>query len=129
MPKQTKLALIVARPDHLWDGVKSLIRTLPEIEIIAEINHPSVFMKMGNEMRPYLILLDASLFGKNLRKAISKINREWTHTQCIVFVEDSQHHQAAYDAGADLVLPQGFPATNLVAAIEELLLPQLEDEQ
>jgi hypothetical protein len=36
-------------------------------------------------------------------------------------VEDIQYRQVAYDAGADLVMPIGFPAAKLVAAIEELL--------
>lgn len=129
MPKQTKLALIVAKPGNLWDGVQSLLRTLPEIEIIAEIRCPSVLFKMGSEMQPDLILLDASLFDENICKAITKISGEWSHTQCVVLVEDSQHHQAVYDAGADLVVPQGFPASKLVAAIEELLSPPLGDEE
>lgn len=129
MPKHTKLAIIVAKPGHLREGVQSLLRTLPEIEIIAEIKCPSVFLKMGSEMQPDLILLDASLFGEDIRKAITKINEEWTHTQCVVLVEDSQHHQAVNDAGADLVVPQGFPATKLVSAIEGLLSAHLEDEE
>ena len=129
MPKQSKLALIVAKPGHLRDGVQSLLRTLPEIEIIAEIKFPSVLLKMGSEMQPDLILLDASLFGENILKAITKINEEWSNTKCVVLVEDNQNHQALYDAGADLVVPQGFPATRLVAAIEELLSAQLEDEE
>ena len=128
MPKQAKLALIVATPGHLWDGVQSLLRTLPEIEIIAEIKSPSVLLRMGNEIKPDLILLDANLYGENIMKAITKINEEWSYAPCVVLVEDSQHHQALYDAGADLVIPQGFPATKLVAAIEELLSTQLGDE-
>ena len=129
MPKQIKLALIVAKPGHLRDGVQSLLRTLPEIEIIAEIKFPSVLLKMGSQMQPDLILLDASLFGENIGKAITKINEEWSNTQCVVLVEDGQYHQALYDAGADLVVPQGFPAAKLVTAIEKLLSAQLEDEE
>ncbi len=106
-----------------------MLRTLPEIEIIAEIKSPSVLLKMGSEMQPDLILLDASLLGENIWKAITKISGEWAHTQCVVLVEDSQHHQAVYDAGADLVVPQGFPAAKLVAAIEALLSPRLGDDE
>jgi DNA-binding NarL/FixJ family response regulator len=84
---------------------------------------------MGSEIQPDLILLDASLFGENVCKAITKISGEWSHTHCVVLVEDSQHHQAVYDAGADLVVPQGFPASKLVTAIEELLSAHLEDEE
>ena len=129
MPKQTKLALIVATPGHLWDGVQSLLRTLPEIGIIAEIKYPSVLLELSSEMQPDLILLDASLFGEDIWKSITKINEEWSNARCVVLVEDCQHHQALYDAGADLVVAQGFPATKLVAAIEELLSAHSEGEQ
>jgi len=129
MPKQTKLALIVAKPGHLRDGVQSLLRTLPEIEIIAEVKCPSVLSKMGSEMKPDIILLDASLFGENIWKVITKIKGEWSRTQCVVLVKDSQRQQAVYDTGADLVVPQGFPATKLVAAIKELLSAHLEDDE
>ena len=129
MPKQSKLALIIAKPGHLRDGVQSLLRTLPEIDIIAEIKFPSVLLKMGIEMQPDLILLDASSFGANIGKAITKVHEEWSNTKCVVLVEDSQHDRALYDAGADLVVQQGFPATKLVAAIEELLSAHSEDEE
>ena len=36
MPKQITLALVIAKPDHLWNGLQSLLRTVPQIEIIAE---------------------------------------------------------------------------------------------
>jgi len=121
MPKQTKLALIIAKPGHLWNGVQSLLRTVPQIEIIAEIKDPAVLLKMGAEMQPDLVLLEASLFDEEICSAITKIKDEWPQTQCIVLVEDIQYRQVAYDAGADLVLPIGFPAAKLVAAIEELL--------
>ena len=129
MPKQTKLAIIVAKPGHLWDGVQSLLRTLPEIEIIAEIKCPSVLLKMGSAMQPDLILLDAIWFGENILKAITKINEEWSNTKCVVLVEDNRNHQPLYDAGADLVVQQGFRATKLVAAFEELLSAQVEDKE
>ncbi len=129
MPKQIKLALIVAKPDHMRDGVQSLLRTLPQIEIIAEIKSPSVLLSMGSEIKPDLILLDANLYGDNILKAIAKIKEEWSSAPCVVLVKDSRHHQALYDAGVDLVVPQGLPATKLVAAIEELLSANSEDEE
>lgn len=121
MPDKTKLALIVAKPDHLWIGVQSLLRTLPEIEIIAEIKDPEVLMKMNRGLQPDLILLDASLFDEDISSVLAKIKGEWSQTRCLVVVEDSHDKQAMYAAGADLVVSHGFPATKFVVAIEELL--------
>jgi len=104
------------------------LRTVSQIKIIAEIKDPSVFLKMGAEIHPDLVLLDASTFGEELLTAINKIKEEWSQTQCIVLVEDSQCRQLAYDAGADLVLSQDFPAAKLVALIEDLLIQNTQDE-
>ena len=65
MPKQITLALVVARPGHLWNGLHSLLRTVPQIEIIAETQDPSVLLSMGAEIQPELVLLDASLFEED----------------------------------------------------------------
>ena len=127
MPKQITLALVVAKPNHLWNGLRALLRTVPQIEIIAEIRDPAILLKIGAEMQPDLVLLDASLFDEEILTAITKIRGEWSKTKCVVLMEDSQHRQAAYGAGADYVLIKGFPAAGLVAIIEELL-PQGEND-
>ena len=121
MPKQITLALVVARPGHLWNGLHSLLRTVPQIEIIAETQDPSVLLSMGAEIQPELVLLDASLFDEDTWPGISKIKDEWPHTQCVALVEDDQQRQSAQDAGADFVLSKGFPAARLVTLIEDLL--------
>ncbi len=128
MPKQAKLALVIAKPSHLWSGMQSLLRTLP-IEIIAEIKEPTILLKLSNEMQPDLIMLDASFFNERLCGTITRVKNKWPQTQCVVLVEGNQHLQEAYGAGADLVVQQGFPASKLVAAIEELLSQLDNDNQ
>jgi DNA-binding NarL/FixJ family response regulator len=120
MPKIT-LALVVAKPGHLWTGLQSLLRTVPQIEIIAEAQDPSVLLKIGTEMHPELVLLDASLFDEDAWTAVTKIKGEWPHMHCVVLVDDDLQRKSAQVAGADLVLTKGFPAAKLVALIEDLL--------
>ena len=128
MPKQITLALVIAKPGHLWDGLQSLLRTVPQIEIIAEAQDPSVLLKMGTEMHPELILLDASIFDETAWTAITKIKGEWPQTKFVVLTENDPQRQSAQDAGADLLLPKGFPAAKLVALIEDLLIQNTQDE-
>jgi DNA-binding NarL/FixJ family response regulator len=128
MPKIT-LALVVAKPGHLWNGLQSLLRTLPQIEIIAETQKPTVLLKIGTEMHPELVLLDASLFDEDAWTAVTKIKAEWPHIHFVVLVDDDLQRQIAQVAGADLVLPKGFPAAKLVALIEDLLSQREKDSQ
>lgn len=121
MSKQVKSVLVVAKPGHFWNGLQSLLRTVPQIEIIAETRDPSVLTRLDTEMRPELYLLDASLFDGGAWTALAKINRESAHTQCVVLVDDDKQQKSAQNAGADLVLSKGYPAAKLVSLIEELL--------
>jgi DNA-binding NarL/FixJ family response regulator len=121
MPKQVTLALIVARPGPLRNGLQALMTTMPQIEILAETTDPSALRRMGAGMQPDVVLLDASLPEDQVWAALGRIKAEWSQTRSIVLVEDSQQQQKAQAAGADVVLIQGTPAGQLIAAIEGLL--------
>jgi DNA-binding NarL/FixJ family response regulator len=121
MSKQIRLALVVAKPGHLWNGLHSLLRTVPQIEIIAEAKDASVLLNMDADLQPDLLLLDANLFDEDTWPGITRIKDEWPDTQCVALVEDDQQRCKSKEAGADLVLNKGYPAAKLVALIEDLL--------
>ena len=127
MPKQFTIALIVARPGPLLNSLQALMTTIPQIEMLAETNDPSVLLRMEAAMQPDLVLLDASFPGDEIWPALRQIKAEWSQTWSIVLVEDTRQQQQAEAAGADLVLLKGFRAAKLVAAIEGLL-SQGDDE-
>jgi DNA-binding NarL/FixJ family response regulator len=115
------LALVVTQPGHLWNGLQSLLRTVSQIEIIAETQDPAVLMKIGTEMQPELVLLDADLFDEDAWTAIRKMKEDLSQTKCVAMVDDDQQRKCAQEAGVDLVLPKGFPAHELIALIENLI--------
>jgi DNA-binding NarL/FixJ family response regulator len=121
MPRQVTLAIIVGRPGPLRNSLQTLMTTMPQIEILAETSDPSALLRMGAEIRPNVVLLDASLPEKQVWAALQQIKEEWCQTRSIVLVENSQQQQNAQAAGADLVLPKGYPAARLIDAIERLL--------
>ena len=121
MPKQVTLALIVARPGPLRNGLQALMTTMPQIEVLAETSHPAALLRMGAEIRPHVVLLEASLPEEQVWAAVRQIKSEWSQTRSIVLVEDSQQQKAVQAAGADVALLKGYPAAKLIAAIEGLL--------
>ena len=121
MPKQVTLALIVARPGPLRNSLQALMTTMPQIEILAETADPSALLRMGVEIQPDVVLMDANLPEEQAWAALRQIKEEWSQTQSIVLVEDSQQQQKAQAAGADVVLIKGYPAARLIATIEGLL--------
>jgi len=122
------LALIIAKPGHLRNGLQSLLRTIPQIEILAESHDPSILLKMNDGLLPELILVDAGLIDEANWSAITKIKAERPSTKVIVLTENEQQGQVAKEAGADFYLLKGFPATELAHLIENLLIHNLPDE-
>ena len=126
--RKVKLALVITKPGHLRNGLQSLLRTIPQIEIIAEAQDTSVLLKMSEEVHPELIFIDASIIDETNWTAITKQKAEWPQTKILVFTENDQQGQGAKEAGADFVLPKGFPAAELVNLIENLLIDDGRDE-
>ena len=122
------LALVITKPGHLRNGLQSILRTVPQIEIIAESHDPSVLLRMSDEIHPELILLDAEVIVETEWTAIAKLKKEWPHTTILVLTENAQQEQSAKESGADFTLPKGFPAAELANLIENSLIQNLRDE-
>jgi DNA-binding NarL/FixJ family response regulator len=126
MSKQVTLALIVAKPGPLRNSLQALMTTMPQIEILAETSDPTALLRMGAEIQPHVVLMDADLPEAQVCAALRQIKAEWSQTRSIVLVEDSQQQQLAQAAGADVALLKGHPAAKLVATIEALLSQEEE---
>jgi len=122
------LALVISKPGHLRNGLQSLLRTVPQIKIIAESQEPSNLLDICNEIHPDLIIIDASIFEESNWTAIIKIKSEWPQTKIVVLTENNLQKQRAKKAGADFFLPEGFPAVELVNLIENSLIHDTPEE-
>ena len=122
------LALIIAKPGHLRNGLQSLLRSIPQIEILAESNDPSILSKMEKGIHPDLILVDAYMFDESNWAALKMIKKDWPSIHVLMLTENDEQGQAAKDAGADFYLLKGFHASELANLIETLLKQQSGDE-
>ena len=126
--KTTKptLALIVTGLGSLQNGLVAIMTTMPQIQVILVAEEASRALRMIADHRPALVLLDVVLPGDEEGTVLKEFRTRWPSTRCIVLTDDVQQQQGAEAAGADAVLIKGFPAANLIAAIEGLL--SQEDE-
>ena len=120
--KKITLALIIAQPGHLRNGLQSLLRSIPKIEVIAESHDPSILMKMSDDIHPDVIIIDACVIEEMNWNAIETIKADWPNTRILVLTDVDQQGKRAIEAGADFSLPKGFPAAELVKLIEKALL-------
>lgn len=126
MKQNSVSALIVARPSRMRDGLKALLRTMPQINAIEQTGDIPTAIKMIMEHPPALILLDSNLTNGNVASVLRQTKAERLSTQCIVLVDNKQEVDMATMAGADWVLLAGFPAVDFFAAVESLLAQQEE---
>jgi DNA-binding NarL/FixJ family response regulator len=122
------IAMIIAKPGHLRTALQSLLRTVPQIEILAESDDPSILVKMNEDIHPELILVDGGLIEENDWSALTNIKANRPATKVLVLTDNDQQGLSAREAGADFYLLKGFPATELVHLIETSLIQDSRDE-
>ena len=115
--KKPVLALIIAAPSPLQDGLLALITTSDQISAVFMAEEVSVALRMVKDHRPNLVLLDSYLPGSET--VLERIKSQWPQTRCIVLVGSVEQEQAVKEA--DAVLIEGFSPSHLLATIEDLL--------
>ena len=115
--KKPVLALIIAAPSPLQDGLLALITTSDQISAVFMAEEVSVALRMVKDHRPNLVLLDSYLPGS--QTVLERIKSQWPQTRCIVLVGSVEQEQAVKEA--DAVLIEGFSPSHLLATIEDLL--------
>jgi DNA-binding NarL/FixJ family response regulator len=126
--KSHVLVLIVARPGPLRDGLRALLTTVPQIELVGQVDNAPSALKMVAERRPAVVLLNPDLPGDEVWTVLKGIKAEGSQTRCIVLADNIQQQQVAKAAGADYALLKGFAATRLLRTIESLLSSAEEGE-
>ena len=117
-------ALIVARPGRLRNSLSALLTALPYVGQVRVVDSGSSALAMVAELRPSLILLDASLAGDQVLTLESRLKAVEPHARCIVITDDPDRPRVAKPGGADVILLKGFTTSQLYLAIEGLLSGQ-----
>ena len=115
--KKPILALIIAAPSPLQDGLLALMTTFSQINAVFVAEDASLALRMVKDHRPNLILLDIHLPGSIT--VLEQIKNEWPQTRCIVLVDNVEQEREVKEA--DAVLLEGFSPSLLLTTIENLL--------
>ena len=118
MKKKPILALIIAAPSPLQDGLLALMTTSSQISAVFVAEDASLALRMVKDHRPNLILLDIHT-SRGTDGIGSSIKSQWPQTRCIVLVGGVEQEREVKEA--DAVLIEGFSPSLLLATIEDLL--------
>jgi len=136
MNTQTVRVLIVDDHPVFRQGVRQVLQTCSDIDIIGEASCVDSAMSAVRNHHPDVILQDISLPGLNGIDMTRKINRDYPKIRVVVF---SMHNREGYilqalDAGAMGYVLKGADAQNIIDAIrtvargEFYLCPQIQGD-
>ncbi len=119
MTNKSVLALIIAGPGALQNGLLALITTVPQISAALVAEDASSALRMVENHQPALIILDMSI--PKVGDVVRQIKTQYPNIHLIVLAEDTAQEKEGEACGVDSVLLKGFSAQKMIALIEGLL--------
>lgn len=113
-------ALIVDDRPRSRYGLRALLETYPEIDIIGEASDGREAVCMVEQLHPHVVLMDARMPGMDGLQATSCIKSRWPETNVIVLSLYDTYRTQALAAGAAAFLIKGGPSDELLAMIRTL---------
>jgi DNA-binding NarL/FixJ family response regulator len=112
---------ILLAEDHaiLREGIRSLLESVPDIEIVGEAEDGREAVAQARQLQPDIIVIDLSMPYLNGTEAIRQIKQRDPQIRVIVMTvhRSDEHVRAALDAGADAYLLKDESRRDLLAAI------------
>jgi DNA-binding NarL/FixJ family response regulator len=98
-------------------GLKALLATCPEVEVIGEAADGREAVQMAEMHQPDVILMDARMPTMDGLEATRLIKDRWPEIKVIVLTMSSSNQADAQNAYADVFLVKGCPTEMLIKAI------------
>ena len=123
-PNQTIKVLIVDDQKMIREGLKALIKTEPDLEVVGTASNGEDSIKLVETLQPDIILMDMEMPGMDGVTATRQICDKFPHIKILVLSTfDTQEYVArSLSSGAMGYLLKGTPAKELTNAIRSVHL-------
>lgn len=115
------LALIVASPGPLREGLRAALAAIPRLDEVCEVDNAAAAIRLFGARTPALLLVSTGLEGNNTPESCRSIKACWPGSPCLVLVDTVELEPVAKAAGADLVLVKGVRPDQFLGRIESIL--------
>jgi DNA-binding NarL/FixJ family response regulator len=115
-----KLKVLIAGDQAIMRaGLRLLINSQPDMEVVADVSDATAAEQKVADATPNVVILDLSIPGSNVCKAIEAIRRIDPQTRVVVLSmhDDPVHAVAAISAGASGLVLKRSTDTDLLSAI------------
>jgi DNA-binding NarL/FixJ family response regulator len=99
------------------DGLRSLLDTVPEVEVVGEATDGQAAVRLVETHQPDVILVDIQMPAVDGLEATELIKERWPQVKVVVLTMYSSYRADALAAGADAFLLKGCSDQDLLAAI------------
>ena len=115
--EQPVRVLIVDDLSRSRDGLRTLLETWPEVEVVGEAVDGLEAILMMEKGQPDVVLTDAKMPVLDGLEATRLIKYRWPEVRVIMFTMYANHRINALNAGADAFLVKGCLADTLLETI------------
>ena len=115
--------LIVEDHTLLRQGLRAMISSDPEIEVVGEADNGRDAIKLAGKLLPKLVLMDLSMPGTNGTEAIVEIKKRYPGIRVLVLTvhKAEEYIREALQAGADGYVLKTATHDELILAIRSIL--------
>ena len=115
------MVLLAAARGPLQDGLQAVLGAIPKVTRAEHTGDAASALVRIAESRPSLVVLDDTLRGDMTLMLLRLIKSVSPGTRCLVLTDDVRRLSVASADGADAVMLQGTPPTELFETIARLL--------
>ena len=123
MSANASSVLIVASPGELREGLQALLATLAQVGQILVANDGAGALFAIERSCPDLLVVDGNIPASNVQRLLERIREECRYIRCLVLVDGQAEVSEAESNGADRVVLKGYPASQLLQLVSELIQP------
>lgn len=114
------LALVVAKPGPVSDGLVALLDAAPQVRKVAHVRTADDAWDFVNEICPDITLVHAATLSQELVTFMADFKAVYG-SPLLAIVPGEEERQMALAQGADIVVIEGLPASKLSAHLADLL--------
>lgn len=118
-----KIRVLLADDHTLFrQGIRNLLATEPDLEVIGEVSNAGDAMEKSTELRPDVVLMDIGMPGFSSFEATRQIKRERPETKVLFLTmyDDEDYLVESMEVGGNGYVLKDCPAPQLLAAIRDV---------